>query len=173
MRPRSGPRSMPASRRISKPRSTYTIGSQVEALTGRVREDGLDVEDLLRFIDEGQSGAVLVRPALERLRDQAAASLIDRLYVHSPDRLARKYAYQILLVEEFQRCGIEVVFLNHEIGDKPEEQLRAPGKLGKGGSDVAETLRRDPVGNQPRPVKLGQRPEASLAWCRGNPGCEA
>ena len=101
----------------------HTIGSQVEALTRRVREDGLDVEDPLRFIDEGQSGAVLVRPALERLRDQAAAGLIDRLYVHSPDRLARKYAYQILLVEEFQRCGIEVVFLNHEIGDKPEEQL--------------------------------------------------
>jgi site-specific DNA recombinase len=101
----------------------HTIDSQVEALTGRAREDGLDPEDLLRFVDEGQSGAVLVRPALERLRDQAAAGLIDRLYVHSPDRLARKYAYQILLVEEFQRCGIEVVFLNHEIGDKPEEQL--------------------------------------------------
>ena len=101
----------------------HTIDSQVEALTGRVREDGLVVEDSLRFIDEGQSGAVLVRPALERLRDQAAAGLIDRLYVHSPDRLARKYAYQILLVEEFQRCGIEVVFLNHEIGDKPEELL--------------------------------------------------
>ena len=101
----------------------HTIDSQVEALTGRVREDGLDLEDSLRFIDEGQSGAVLVRPALERLRDQAAAGLIDRLYVHSPDRLARKYAYQILLIEEFQRCGIEVVFLNHEIGDKPEEQL--------------------------------------------------
>src|SRR3954463_2523324 len=101
----------------------HTIGSQVEALEGRVREDGLAVEDSLCLIDEGHSGAVLVRPALERLRDQAAAGLIDRLYVHSPDRLAREYAYQILLVEEFQRCGIEVVFLNHEIGDKPEEQL--------------------------------------------------
>jgi site-specific DNA recombinase len=101
----------------------HTIDSQVEALTQRVRADGFDGEDVLRFIDEGQSGAVLVRPALERLRDQAAAGLIDRLYVHSPDRLARKYAYQILLIEEFQRCGIEVVFLNHEIGDKPEEQL--------------------------------------------------
>ncbi len=101
----------------------HTIDSQVEALTGRVRDDGLVVEDSLRFIDDGQSGAVLIRPALERLRDPAAAGLIDRLYVHSPDRLARKYAYQILLVEEFQRCGVEVVFLNHEIGDKPEEQL--------------------------------------------------
>jgi site-specific DNA recombinase len=101
----------------------HTIGSQVEALTARAREDGLDVEDSMRFIDEGQSGAVLVRPALERLRDRAAAGLIDRLYVHSPDRLARKYAYQILLLEEFHRCGIEVVFLNHPIGEDPEERL--------------------------------------------------
>jgi hypothetical protein len=62
-------------------------------------------------------------PARYLPRDQAAAGLIDRLYVHSPDRLARKYAYKILLIEEFQRCGIEVVLLNHEIGDKPEEQL--------------------------------------------------
>ena len=101
----------------------HTIASQVEGLRRRVIEDGLELEESCCFLDEGHSGAVLVRPALERLRDQAAAGLIDRLYVHSPDRLARKYAYQILLIEEFNRCGIEVVFLNHEIGDKPEEQL--------------------------------------------------
>ena len=101
----------------------HTIASQVEALRRRVMEDGLELEDSCCFLDEGHSGAVLIRPALERLRDRAAAGLIDRLYVHSPDRLARKYAYQILLIEEFRRCGVEVVFLNHEIGDKPEEQL--------------------------------------------------
>ena len=100
-----------------------TVASQVEALKRRVREDGLDLEDSLCFIDEGHSGAVLIRPALERLRDQVAARLIDRLDVHSPDRLARKFAYQILLIEEFQRGGVSVVFLNHEIGDNPEEQL--------------------------------------------------
>jgi site-specific DNA recombinase len=101
----------------------HTIGSQLEALTGRAREDGLDVEKAMRFIDDGQSGAVLVRPALECLRDRAAAGLSDRLYVQSPDRLARKYAYQILLLEEFQRCGIEVISLNHPIGENPEERL--------------------------------------------------
>jgi site-specific DNA recombinase len=100
-----------------------TIASQVEALRRRVREDGLDLEESLCFIDEGHSGAVLIRPALERLRDQVAARLIDRLYVHSPDRLARKFAYQILLMEEFQRAEVSVVFLNREISDKPEEQL--------------------------------------------------
>ena len=101
----------------------HTIASQVDALRRRVMEDGLELEDSCCFLDEGHSGAVLIRPALERLRDRAAAGLIDRLYVHSPDRLARKYAYQILLIEEFHRCGVEVIFLNHEIGDKPEEQL--------------------------------------------------
>jgi site-specific DNA recombinase len=101
----------------------HTIASQVEALRKQVVQDGLELEDSCCFLDEGHSGATLIRPGLERLRDRAAAGLIDRLYVHSPDRLARKYAYQILLIEEFQRCGVEAVFLNHAIGEKPEEQL--------------------------------------------------
>ena len=48
---------------------------------------------------------------------------IDQLYILSPDRLARKYAYQALLMEEFTACGIQVVFLNHAIGTTPEESL--------------------------------------------------
>ena len=75
------------------------------------------------FIDEGWSGATLMRPALERLRDAVALGGIDRLYVHSPDRLARKYAYQVLLIDELQRLGVEVVFLNHAMGQTPEDDL--------------------------------------------------
>jgi site-specific DNA recombinase len=67
-----------------------TITSQVTALHDRVTADGLVVPEALQFLDDGYSGATLVRPALERLRDAAAAGGIDRLYVHSPDRLARK-----------------------------------------------------------------------------------
>jgi site-specific DNA recombinase len=100
-----------------------TIASQVEALRERVRQDGLTLQEEMCFLDEGTSGTTLLRPALERLRDQAAAGTLDRLYVHSPDRLARKYAYQVLLLDELKRCGIEVVFLNHEIGRSPEEDL--------------------------------------------------
>ena len=85
--------------------------------------DGLHLSDELQFIDEGYSGATLVRPALERLRDVVAVGAVDRLYVHSPDRLARKYAYQVLLVDEFQRAGVEVVFLNRELGQTPEDEL--------------------------------------------------
>jgi site-specific DNA recombinase len=100
-----------------------TIASQVAALEERVRQDGLALEAELRFLDEGYSGSTLVRPALERLRDAAAEGAIDRLYVHSPDRLARNYAYQVLLVDEFHRCGVELVFLNRALGRSPEDDL--------------------------------------------------
>ena len=74
----------------------HTIASQVAALRERVALDGLVLAEAMQFLDEGYSGATLVRPALERLRDVIAAGAIDRLSVHSPDRLARKYAYQVL-----------------------------------------------------------------------------
>jgi site-specific DNA recombinase len=100
-----------------------TIASQVAALEERVAKDGLTLEPQMRFLDEGYSGATLIRPALERLRDMAATGAMDRLYVHNPDRLARKYAYQVLLLDEFSRCGVEVIFLNHRLGQTPEEYL--------------------------------------------------
>jgi site-specific DNA recombinase len=100
-----------------------TIASQVAALRERVAAEGLTVPDAMQFLDEGYSGATLVRPALERLRDVVAARAVDRLYVHSPDRLARKYAYQVLLVDEFRRAGVEIIFLNRALGQSPEDDL--------------------------------------------------
>jgi site-specific DNA recombinase len=100
-----------------------TIGSQVEALRQRVREDALTLDEELCFIDDGYTGSTLIRPALDRLRDVAWAGGFQRLYVHSPDRLARKYAWQVLLVEELRRCGVDLVFLNRTIGVSPEEDL--------------------------------------------------
>src|SRR6516164_4857921 len=111
--------------RVSSDQQTEdcTIASQVAALEERIGRDGLTLDPELRFLDQGYSGSTLVRPALERLRDLAAAGAIDRLYVHSPDRLARKYAYQVLLVDELQRCGVELVFLNRALGRSPEDDL--------------------------------------------------
>jgi len=100
-----------------------TIASQIEALKDRVTKDGLQLDQELFFIDDGYSGASLIRPALERLRDMAALGAIDKLYVLCPDRFARKYAYQVLIIDELHGCGVEFVFLNHEVGDSPEEQL--------------------------------------------------
>lgn len=103
--------------------TAHMIASQVAALQARVTTDGLALPESLQFLDEGSSGATLVRPALERLRDAIATGAVDRLYVHSPDRLARKYAYQVLLVDEFQRMGVEIIFLNRELGRSPEDDL--------------------------------------------------
>ena len=101
----------------------HTIDSQVAALLARAAADGHEVKAELRFLDDGHSGASLIRPALERLRDLAAMSAIDLVYVHAPDRLARSYAHQAVLVEEFARAGAEVVFLNRPIGQTPEDTL--------------------------------------------------
>src|SRR6516165_375490 len=100
-----------------------TIASQLEALAQRVASDGLKCEPELGFVDDGYTGETLVRPGLERLRDQAAAGVIDRLYMLDPDRFSRKYAHQVLLLEELTRCGVEVVFLRNPIGRGPEEDL--------------------------------------------------
>jgi site-specific DNA recombinase len=100
-----------------------TIASQIAALAARVSADGLVLPAAQRFVDDGYSGATLARPALEQLRDLAAGGGLDRVYVHSPDRLARRYAYQVLLVDELQRAGVEIVFLNRPIGTSAEDDL--------------------------------------------------
>src|SRR5918993_1494771 len=122
--------SMPALRvalyaRVSSDQQTEqgTIASQVAALEARILQDGLPLEPNHRFIDEGHSGATLIRPALEHLRDAVAIGTVDRVSVHSPDRLARRYAYQVLLIDEFRRLGVEIVFLNRAIGLSPEDDL--------------------------------------------------
>jgi site-specific DNA recombinase len=102
---------------------TDTIASQVSALENRIAEDGYTLFDQLKFIDNGYSGSNLVRPGLEMLRDKAALGDIDKLYVHSPDRLSRKYAYQMILLEELQNAGVEITFLNFQSNDNPESQL--------------------------------------------------
>jgi site-specific DNA recombinase len=100
-----------------------TIASQIAGLRQRIVADGQQIDAELEFVDDGFSGATLLRPALERLRDQAAQGVLDRLYVYAPDRLARNYAYQFLLVDEFRRAGVEMVFLNRALGQSPEDDL--------------------------------------------------
>ena len=100
-----------------------TIESQIAALKERISADGAQIVEDMCFVDAGVSGATLIRPQLERLRDCAALGVIGQLYILSPDRLARKYAHQALLMEQLTACGVQVVFLNHAIGTTPEESL--------------------------------------------------
>jgi DNA invertase Pin-like site-specific DNA recombinase len=105
-------------------RREQTIQSQTVALRELAAERGLLVAEDLVFEDEGVSGAVLRRPALERLRDVAVEGRFEVLLCHAPDRLARRYAYQVLLLEEFQRAGVEVIFAKEpERSGTPEDEL--------------------------------------------------
>jgi site-specific DNA recombinase len=99
-----------------------TIASQLDLLDRRILRDGVTVPPELRLIDDGYSGETLLRPALERLRDTAAEA-IDRLYIENPDRLARDYPYQMVLVDELRRHGVEVVFLNGDLDESPGGRL--------------------------------------------------
>jgi site-specific DNA recombinase len=101
----------------------HTIDSQVHDLLARAAADGHDITEGSRFLDDGVSGAGLVRPALERLRDMAALGAIDVVYVHAPDRLARSYAHQAVLIEELTRAGTRIIFLNRPLGQSPEDDL--------------------------------------------------
>src|SRR5450631_2345316 len=100
-----------------------TIASQTAALVEFAANNDFSVSDDCVIEDAGFSGATLVRPGLEKLRDLAAEGQIQAVLIHSPDRLSRKYAYQVLLMEELARHGVETVFLKAPQTATPEDQL--------------------------------------------------
>jgi site-specific DNA recombinase len=111
--------------RVSSDRQkeNHTIASQTQALIDYAQAHEYAVPAEWVFQDEGYSGAILVRPGLEAVRDLAAEGQIAAVLAYSPDRLSRKYAYQVLLSEEFSRCGVELIFLKSPAGATPENQL--------------------------------------------------
>lgn len=100
-----------------------TIESQLEALHGRSRELAWDVPKELVLIDDGWSGARLDRPGLDALRDAAAEGRFDALLVYDPDRLARNFVHQQLLLEELERRRVQVHFLERPLSERPEDRL--------------------------------------------------
>ncbi len=104
-------------------REENTIASQTASLIEFAKSHDLEVFKEWVFEDEGYSGATLERPGLERVRDLAAEGQIQVVLAYSPDRLSRKYAYQILLIEEFARHGVETRFVKSPQGDSAEDQL--------------------------------------------------
>ena len=111
--------------RVSSDRQkeNQTIASQTAALKQYAESHGYLVPAEWVFEDNGYSGASLIRPGLEAIRDLAAQGQIEAALVYAPDRLSRKYAYQVLLGEEFARCGVSFVFLKSPSGETPEDQL--------------------------------------------------
>ena len=104
-----------------KQEQQQTIQSQIAALEDYAKEHGHTVAEL--YVDDGWSGSVLARPALDRLRDDASRRLFEGVAIHSPDRLARTYVYQELLIEELKKAGVQILFLNRPLADTPEDKM--------------------------------------------------
>ncbi|HEU5315870.1 MAG TPA: recombinase family protein, partial [Chloroflexota bacterium] len=100
-----------------------TIEQQLERLRSYAAQHGWVLPDERVFRDDGHSGARLDRPALDRLRDAVASGRVDVVLVTGPDRLARRYAYQVWLLEEFERAGCLVVFLERPPTGDPQDAL--------------------------------------------------
>lgn len=100
----------------------YSLGEQESACRDRARE--LGATEILVFSDPGVSGELLDnRPGLAALREAVRAGRVECLVVRDADRLSRKLAHQLLLVEEFERCGVRLEFLDFSWKDTPEGRL--------------------------------------------------
>jgi site-specific DNA recombinase len=107
----------------SRQAQAQTIEQQLERLQAHVQVQGETVAERAVFRDAGYSGASLSRPGLDQLRDRAALAEFDRVVVTAPDRLARKYVHQVLLIEELQAHGCRVEFLDRPMSQDPHDQL--------------------------------------------------
>jgi site-specific DNA recombinase len=111
--------------RVSTGRQALT--QSIEQQLGRLREytisQGWPLSEEYIFRDDGHSGATLNRPGLDRLRDIVRAAEVDRVLLTAPDRLARNYVHQMVLLEELERAGCAVEFLDRPVTQDPHDHL--------------------------------------------------
>jgi site-specific DNA recombinase len=100
-----------------------TIEQQLDRLRAAVAGRGWVLDEQHVYRDDGYSGASLGRPGLDRLRDHAALADLDVVLVTAPDRLARNYVHQVLLIEELAGHGCQVEFLDRPMSADPHDQL--------------------------------------------------
>ncbi len=100
-----------------------TIAQQLERLQARAQMEGWTPEAGHVYRDEGSSGARIDHPALDRLRDAAERGEFHALLVTAPDRLARRVAHQMLLLEELAQLGYRMIFIEHPMSQAPNDQL--------------------------------------------------
>src|SRR2546426_521187 len=111
--------------RVSTPRQAQdqTITQQVARLQAKVQAEGWTLATHQIYCDAGYSGARLDRPALDRLRDAAARGEFQALLLTTPERLARRFVHQALLLEDCAQLGCPVVFLDQSLSQDPQAQL--------------------------------------------------
>ena len=111
--------------RVSSKRQAqdHTIDQQLASSRSYAQEQGWQLNEEHIYRDDGYSGANLSRPGLDRLRDAAALAEVDVVVITAPDRLARKYLHQVLLIEELESHGVQVAFVERPMSEDPNDQL--------------------------------------------------
>lgn len=112
--------------RVSTPyqQQTHTIEQQLTRLHVALTDHpDWQIQEAHIYRDDGYSGATLNRPALDRLRDHAQQAAFERVLVTAPDRLARNYVHQMLLIDEFTQLGCPIEFIDRPMSDDPHDQL--------------------------------------------------
>ena len=159
--------------RVSTTRQAQAQGieQQLDRLWAAAAERGWDLDDQHVYRDDGYSGARIGRPGLDRLRDHAALAELDLVLVTAPDRLARNYVHQVLLIDELAARGCQVEFLDRPMSADPHDQLL----LQICGAEyertlIAERMRR---GRQPSCGRArccrGPRRRSGTAWTPSGP----
>lgn len=102
---------------------SQTIEQQIERLKEYDQTHAVGLGETHIYRDDGYSGATLNRPGLDRLREAVRDGLITHIMMTAPDRLARSYVHQMLLLDEFKQAGVTVLFVDRPMSEDPHDQL--------------------------------------------------
>jgi site-specific DNA recombinase len=136
---------------LQRQAQTQTIAQQFEQLRAHIETHGGPLAPEAIFRDDGYSRTHLARPGLDRLRDAVAQGAAERVFIPAPDRLARNYVHQVLLLEEFERFGCQVEFLELPMSHDPHDQLLL--QIGAAVAEYEQALIAERV-RRGRPMKL-------------------
>lgn len=101
----------------------FSLPTQLEACQALAAREGLTVPPEYLFSDD-YTGLSLNRPNLPKLRDLVDSRTIQAVIIHDLDRLSRKLAHQLLLMDECaQRNVVLRMVLSPDTDDSPEGQL--------------------------------------------------
>ncbi|NSX83868.1 recombinase family protein [Wolbachia endosymbiont of Atemnus politus] len=127
-----------------------TIKSQIAELKHRIAVDRHELLDEYIFIDSARSGFTLKREGLKNLCNKVAEGKINKIYIHSLDRLSRDLIHQRILIDEFKEARVEVIFSNHKVDNTPESDLMTDMQGAFGTFVIKQTVERSRRGKRHR-----------------------
>ncbi len=98
-----------------------TIETQLLAVREFAKKNNYNI--VKEYIDDGWSGDMLARPQLDQLRQDAKNKIWEGVLMYDPDRLARRYSYQALIMDELIEARVDVLFVTTPSPKNGEEKI--------------------------------------------------